>query len=187
MLFENNFRNALVIIFTPLIIGFFAGSSDASNQCKNKVMNIVIKMCSDTGGRNKRDLEGLSAGSYSGDKFVHHVRRRQVEERTAEPPIVDVEVPPNPETAEVPGVYVGDPPSQTKFVGLIDQESNFGGELGFELSIDEVNDLYEELAERLPRELKNDDIQKMFFRLAAECCRHDVDSCFESNKLLKCV
>ncbi|XP_063978936.1 uncharacterized protein LOC135163430 isoform X2 [Diachasmimorpha longicaudata] len=186
MFLKNNCPNSVVFIFTLWFIGGFAGLSDASNQCKNKVMDIVIRTCSGMGMRNKRDLERPTIESYS-DKFVHRLRRRQVEGLAVDPLLGHVEVPPNPESADVLDEHVSNTPSQPKFIGLLHQESNIGAEMSLELDINEASDLYEQLSGRLPRHLKNDEIQKMFFRLAAKCCQHDTDSCSESSKIVKCV
>uniref|UniRef100_A0A0C9RK18 Ala1 protein n=1 Tax=Fopius arisanus TaxID=64838 RepID=A0A0C9RK18_9HYME len=184
-------RSSLVIVFIPVVIGFFVDFSGANDQCKNKMMNIVMKVCSGAGVKSRRDIEDHWTVPHSTirGKFVHRLQKRQ-QPREFDPfvgspgDLPGGAVPPVPVVP--PESHFGNPPRDQRFIGLLQQEANIGPEL--KPNIDELDDLYDELSERFPRQLKdNEKMRKMFFDLADECCRHDVDLCFESSKLLKCV
>uniref|UniRef100_A0A0C9QXN8 Wdpcp protein n=1 Tax=Fopius arisanus TaxID=64838 RepID=A0A0C9QXN8_9HYME len=60
-------RSSLVIVFIPVVIGFFVDFSGANDQCKNKMMNIVMKVCSGAGVKSRRDIEDHWAVPHSSE------------------------------------------------------------------------------------------------------------------------
>lgn len=64
-----------------------------------------------------------------------------------------------------------------------------GDSLGFDLSMDETEELYNEIADRITRNspMSRDELTRMFFETAAKCCQNE-ELCFKEQALgIDCV